>query len=172
MLRDAGVTAAALPLVLVGLLVAVFLLQAARRHRYFNVWRARARLMETDFDTSTLHGPCGRQDGRWDNLLANDYECPQFHISFIRVVGRRLRKNYAWVFAIQLLAFCGKLAIHPTPLINADKFFERASIGPVPEHVVLLCGVIFDGTWSVVSIWTYAIDRTARRDKRTLITIA
>jgi Predicted integral membrane protein (DUF2270) len=35
--------ASPLPLVLVGLLVAVFLLFEARRYRYFNVWRARAR---------------------------------------------------------------------------------------------------------------------------------
>jgi len=41
--------ASPLPMVLVGLLVSVFLLFEARRYRYFNVWRARARLLETDF---------------------------------------------------------------------------------------------------------------------------
>ena len=41
--------ASPLPMVLVGLLVTVFLLFEARRYRYFNVWRARARLLETDF---------------------------------------------------------------------------------------------------------------------------
>ena len=40
--------ASPLPMVLVGLLVSVFLLFEARRYRYFNVWRARARLLETD----------------------------------------------------------------------------------------------------------------------------
>jgi uncharacterized membrane protein len=37
--------ASPLPMVLVGLLVSVFLLFEARRYRYFNVWRARARLL-------------------------------------------------------------------------------------------------------------------------------
>ena len=41
--------ASPLPMVLVGLIVTVFLLFEARRYRYFNVWRARARLLETDF---------------------------------------------------------------------------------------------------------------------------
>jgi uncharacterized membrane protein len=39
--------ASPLPMVLVGLIVSVFLLLEARRYRYFNVWRARARLLET-----------------------------------------------------------------------------------------------------------------------------
>ena len=37
--------ASPLPMVLVGLIVSVFLLLEARRYRYFNVWRARARLL-------------------------------------------------------------------------------------------------------------------------------
>ena len=164
--------ATALPLVLVGLLVAVFLLQEARRYRYFNVWRARARLMETDFYSPMLRGPGGQRDGRWNILLADDYDRPQFHISFARAVGRRLRKNYAWVFAIQFLAYSGKLAIHPTPLTSMGQLFERAAIGPVPGQVVLGCGIFFYGAWTVVACGTYVIERAARRDNRTLITIA
>ena len=41
--------ASPLPMVLVGLIVSVFLLFEARRYRYFNVWRARTRLLETEF---------------------------------------------------------------------------------------------------------------------------
>src|SRR5271170_1799625 len=37
--------ASALPLILIGMLLAVFLGLEARRYRYFNVWRARARYM-------------------------------------------------------------------------------------------------------------------------------
>lgn len=165
-------SATALPLVLVGLLVSVFLLQEARRYRYFNVWRARARLMETDFYAPMLRGPGGLRDGRWNGLLAEDYDRPQFHISFIRAVGRRLRKNYAWVFAIQLLAYGGKLAIHPTPLTGFTQLLERAAIGPLPGDVVLFCGLVFYGAWAVVGLSTYAIERAARRDNRTLITIS
>ena len=41
--------ASALPLVLVMIIVGIFLGLEARRYRYFNVWRARCRLMETFF---------------------------------------------------------------------------------------------------------------------------
>lgn len=164
--------ATALPLVLVGLLVSVFLLQEARRYRYFNVWRARARLMETDFYAPMLRGTGGVRDGRWNRLLAGDYDQPQFHISFFRAVGRRLRKNYAWVFGIQILAFCGKLAIHPAPMTSFGQFLDRAAIGPVPGAVVLAFGALFYAFWAVVALWTFQIERAARRDKRTLITIA
>src|SRR5215469_14953757 len=49
-------SASPLPMVLVGLLVTVFLLFEARRYRYFNVWRARARLLETDFYAPMISG--------------------------------------------------------------------------------------------------------------------
>ena len=41
--------ASPLPLVLVGLLLAVFLGMEARRYRYFNVWRARTCWLEMNF---------------------------------------------------------------------------------------------------------------------------
>src|SRR5262245_15344220 len=43
-------------MVLVGLLVSVFLLFEARRYLYFNVWRARARLLETNFYAPMISG--------------------------------------------------------------------------------------------------------------------
>src|SRR5215469_9203781 len=49
-------SASPLPMVLVGLLVTVFLLFEARRYRYFNVWRARARLLETDLYAPMISG--------------------------------------------------------------------------------------------------------------------
>lgn len=165
--------ATALPLVLVGLLVAVFLLQEARRYRYFNVWRARARLMETDFYAPMLRDAGGgARNTRWNTLLADDYDHPRFHISYARAVGRRLRKNYVWVFAIQLLAYCGKIAIHPAPVADIAQVYERATIGPVPGQIVLLAGALFYGFWLVFALWTYGIELAARRDRRTLITIA
>ena len=66
-----------LPMVLVGLLVSVFLLFEARRYRYFNVWRARARLPETDFYGPMIEGEAIRLDSGWTELLANDYRDPR-----------------------------------------------------------------------------------------------
>jgi uncharacterized membrane protein len=41
---------------LVGLIVTVFLLFEAHRYRYFNVWRGRARLLESDFYAPMIRG--------------------------------------------------------------------------------------------------------------------
>src|ERR1700757_4750915 len=78
--------ASPLPMVLVGLLVTVFLLFEARRYRYFNVWRARARLLETDFYAPMLRGQGIVAEGQWTELLANDYRHPRYHISLARAI--------------------------------------------------------------------------------------
>src|SRR6478672_12219451 len=118
--------ASPLPMVLVGLLVSVFLLFEARRYRYFNVWRARARLLETDFYAPMIRGEGVQRDPSWTELLAKDYVDPRYHISFARAVGRRLRRTYAWIFVIQAVAYYGKLAIHPAPLATLADLWERA----------------------------------------------
>ena len=48
--------ASALPILLMGVLIVVFLFFEARRYRYFNVFRARARWMETNFYAPMLLG--------------------------------------------------------------------------------------------------------------------
>jgi uncharacterized membrane protein len=97
--------ASPLPMVLVGLIVSVFLLFEARRYRYFNVWRARARLLETDFYAPMIRGEGIRLGAGWTELLAKDYCDPRYHISFARAIGRRLRRTYVWIFLIQAVAY-------------------------------------------------------------------
>lgn len=161
-LTFAGPYASPLPLIVVGLLVVVFLMLESRRYRYFSVWRARCRLMETDLYVPILRGEGMTLDGKWNKLLADDYEHPRFHVSRWRSIGRRLRSNYAYILGIQALAYFGKLAIHPTPVGTWVTFFQRAAVGPIPGHVVVLCGFLFHGTWIFVAIATYIADRRQR----------
>src|SRR6516164_5922427 len=161
--------ASPLPMVLVGLLVSVFLLFEARRYRYFNVWRARARLLETDFFAPMIKGEGVRRDSRWTELLAKDYVDPRYHISFARAVGRRLRRTYAWIFVIQAIAYYGKLAIHPEPLATLAELWQRAAIGPIPGGLVVAAGILFHGGWAVFAIITLRIEMASRRERRSLI---
>ena len=151
-----------LPLILVGLLVVVFLLLESRRYRYFNVWRARCRLMETDVYGPMLRGEWVVLDGKWNTLLASDYERPSFHISYLRAIGRRLRRNYLYILAIQAIAYYGKLAIHPVPAGTFETFLQRAAVGPVPGWLVVLAGAFFHGTWIVLALVTLRIERKSR----------
>jgi uncharacterized membrane protein len=158
--------ASPLPLVLVGLLVSVFLLYEARRYRYFNVWRARARLLETAFYAPMIRGEPVRLDSSWTKLLADDYVAPDYHISLLRAIGRRLRRTYAWIFVIQAVAYYGKLAIHPTPLATIADLWERAAIGPLPGSLVVAAGIVFHGGWVAFALITLRIEVGERRARQ------
>src|SRR5271165_7534674 len=73
--------ASALPILLMGVLTVVFLFFEARRYRYFNVFRARARWMETNFYAPMLRGKGCPSTMGWEEVLAHDYCEPQYHIS-------------------------------------------------------------------------------------------
>ena len=169
-LSFANAKASPLPLVLVLIIVAVFLGLEARRYRYFNVWRARCRLMETDFYAPLLAGGGVVRDNQWNTLLANDLRTPKFHVSYIISIGRRLRRNYAYIFGVNAFAYAGKLAINPTPLTSAAEFFQRAAIGPVPGHVVIVVGLLFHCTWLAIALFTLRYELHNRR-KTALIAI-
>ncbi|HSF93360.1 MAG TPA: DUF2270 domain-containing protein [Paracoccaceae bacterium] len=159
------------PLLLVGVLVAVFLSLEARRYRYFNVWRARCRLMETDIFAPLLRGDGLSPDGEWNTLLANDYTRPHFHISYIRAIGRRLRKNYAAIFLVQAISYFGKIIIHPTSAVDLAEVLDRAAVGPIPGEWILFGGVIFHGTWIAIAVSTYLVEKRVRR-RGSLIAVA
>ena len=157
--------ASALPLILIGMLLAVFLGLEARRYRYFNVWRARARFMETHWYAFILTGKRGPGNESWRTVLAEDYLHPRHHISFVRAAGRRIRRTYIWIIAIQTSANFGKLAIHPEVANHFYEFVDRAAIGPIPGWVVLGCGLIYNLCWIVIAVTTYWADRRAHRDR-------
>ena len=132
-----------IPLILVGLLVGVFLSIETRRYRYFDIWRTRVRLMEVCFYGPILKGEGVRTDNGWNEALIRDYQHLRFHISNWEAAGRRLRRNYAWLFVIQAVAYLAKICIHPLPLRTLDQLWARAAIGPLPGQAVLLIGAVF-----------------------------
>jgi uncharacterized membrane protein len=155
--------ASPLPLLLVGLLIAVFLGMEARRYRYFNVWRARARFLEMNFYAPMFTGEA--HDGNWQEILARDYTTPRHHISFVRAAGRRLRRNYVWILAVQVIAYYGKIAIHPTPAATLAEFADRAAVGPIPGWVVLVIGILYNLGWLAFALGTLWLDRRKHGDK-------
>jgi len=158
--------ASPVPLILVGFLVLFFLLLEARRYRYFNVWRARARWMETHFYAPMLERADFQTENSWQSTLANDYRHPHYHITYLRAVGRRLRRNFIWILMIQTIAYIGKILVHPTPGGSVAEFIDRASVGPVPGEFVLLGGVLYNGTLIAIAVGTYYLDRVKHHGRR------
>lgn len=146
--------ASPLPLVLVGLLVSFFLLIEARRYRYFDISRLRTRVLERQFCAPLLAGERGLSNSEWARRLAEDYCEPRYRISYAQAVGRRLRSNYGWIFAIQMLAYYGKIAIHPIPLASLTDLWQRAAVGPIPGPLMVLAGAVFFGGWLCVGAIT------------------
>lgn len=158
--------ASAVPLLLVGLLVVVFLFFEARRYRYFTVWRARARWLETHFYAPMLLRQGSRLEDGWSEVLARDYNTPEFHISMVRAIGRRLRRNYVWILGIQTLAYIAKLLAHPTPLTDVGELFDRAAVGPLPGWAVVAVGALYNAAWISFTLITWRADRHDVRERR------
>jgi uncharacterized membrane protein len=135
--------ASPLPIVLVSLLLAVFLIFEGRRYRYFDIWRTRVRVLENSFYGPILRGEGMQTDNRWNEVLADDYTGLYFHISLMEAMGRRLRRNYSWIFGIQIISYWSKLAIHPTPISTLEELWARTAIGPLHGQAVLLIGAVW-----------------------------
>lgn len=152
--------ASAVPLLLVGVLIWLFAVLEARRYRYFNVWRARARWMETHFYAPMLEDGDLHAETNWQKVLAEDYMRPEYHVSFQTALGRRIRRNYLWILTIQYMAYIGKLVVHPTAVSGLEELARRADLGPVPGEVILGVGIIYLGTWTAIA------QMTKKRDAR------
>jgi uncharacterized membrane protein len=118
----------------------------ARRYRYYELWSNRVRVIETGYFAQMLapEGSVDIEDQQWAEHLSNDLITPHFTISIWEAIGRRLRRNYFWIFALMAASWNLKVYLHPTPAPNFEVFIERATIGVVPGSVVLVVGVVFN----------------------------
>lgn len=124
------------------LLVTLFLFIEARRYRYYELWSYRVRLMETDFYAAMLVPPF-HPSPEWAESLAENLLSPRFPITMWEAFGRRLRRNYFWIFLILGISWLGKSWLFPAPPADLSEFILRSSVGPIPGKTVLLLGVLY-----------------------------
>jgi uncharacterized membrane protein len=136
------------------LLILFFLYIEARRYRFYDLWRARVRLMEIEFFGEMLT-PASQEGGEdWRQILAEDLLQPRFSVSMWEALGRRLRRNYIWIFAVLASSWVVKVIIHPATPHSLDELLQRIRIGPIPTWLVLLAGVIFNSFLCILAIST------------------
>jgi uncharacterized membrane protein len=121
------------------LLVIWFLFIETRRYRYYELWSYRVRLMETDFYAAMLVPPF-HPSPEWAESLAENLLSPSFPISIWEAFGRRLRRNYAWIFLILYAAWVAKIWLFPEPATSLEDFIERSAVGPVSGEIMILLG--------------------------------
>ena len=129
---------------IISILVAIFLLMEARRYRYYEIWASRVRVIETGYYAQMLAPDGVPRDQEWASHLASDLLTPHFTISVWEAIGRRLRRNYIWLFALLALSWNLKVYLHPQPARSFDEFMLRAQVGLVPGWIVLLTGIVFN----------------------------
>jgi len=150
-------------LLLVSLLVMIFLNIEARRYRYFDIWRTRVRLLEVCLYGPLLRGEAITTENRWNEFLAHDYQDLRFHISFWEAAGRRLRRNYIWIFIILAISNLAKLSIHPEPAHSFAEIASRASLGPIPGAIILFVELAFYLSLALLALLTVRDPHAAGR---------
>jgi hypothetical protein len=135
-----------------------FLFIEARRYRYYELWSYRVRLMETDFYAAMLVPPF-HPSPEWAENLAENLLTPSFPISMWEAFGRRLRRNYYWIFLILLASWVAKIWLFPQAPKDAFEFMERASVGPVSGTIMIAMGIAFYVFLAVFAVATVNMTR-------------
>ena len=134
----------------------MFLVIEARRYRYYELWSSRVRLMETDFFAAMLVPPF-HPSPDWAESLAENMLYPHFPISNLEAIGRRLRRNYLWIYMTLLFAWQAKLWLQPFIATTWQEVLERAAIGPVTGPMIFLIAFTFLGFMVFISMATIGL---------------
>jgi uncharacterized membrane protein len=139
---------------IISLFCTFLMLMEARRYRFFDIWRSRARLIEINFYRPMLDNSRAAIP-EWAETLAHDMEWPHFHMPWWEAIGRRLRRNYQWIYAVLLGSWLVVLMSYPTSTTSVSEIVSRASIGPIPGQAVIGGMLIFYGALVALGLYTY-----------------
>ena len=140
------------------LLVLWFLFIEARRYRYYELWSYRVRLMETDFYAAMLVPPF-HPSPEWAESLAESLLSPSFPISVWEAFGRRLRRNYFWIFFILYASWVAKIWLFPVAPTSVQEFVDRASVGPASGEIMIALGLVFYTFLTIFAVATITMTR-------------
>jgi uncharacterized membrane protein len=108
----------------------------ARRFRFFDVWRARIRKIESNFFAPILRRDLSSPEQAWAFQVATDLDEPHFHVTRVQALRSRLVRNYLPIFGVMFLAWVIKLDIHPIPTSSMDEIYARLAVGLIPAWLV------------------------------------
>jgi uncharacterized membrane protein len=132
----------------------------ARRYRFYDAFRARVRMLEAHFLVPIVLQNTAMLQGEWQKLVCEDLLLPSFKISRFEAVGRRLKRNYAFIFVIILVAWLTKIFLHAKPPITSfQAFYEAMHIGEsIPSWFVasLFMITLLSVIWIVIYISKYS----------------
>src|SRR6201993_707289 len=130
----------------------------ARRYRFYDAFRARIRMLEAHFLVPMVMENRDLLQGEWKKLVCEDLILPCFKISKLEAIGRRLKRNYIFIFILIMVAWVTKIFLHtPLQIDTALGFYRAMGIGHIPAWFV---AIIFLSTLvSVIGITIYVSKR-------------
>ncbi|WP_049998700.1 DUF2270 domain-containing protein [Halococcus sediminicola] len=128
--------------------IAVFLGIEARRYQAYDVYRARARMLQENLFANTLDPSQGVEHRDWRRELSEDYRNPTIKTPYVEALSRRLRRIYFPFFALMLAAWLFKLMAFSTQPV-----LETAAVGNVPGFVVFGVVGLFYALITAVAFW-------------------
>ena len=141
-------------------IVCVMLWIEARRYRFYDAFRARVRMLEAHFLVPIVAQNTSLLQGEWQKLVCEDLLLPSFKISAFEAVGRRLKRNYVFIFLIILTAWITKIFLHANPRITSlGSFYQALAVGTsIPSWLV---AIVFIATFvSVIGMTVYFARQT------------
>lgn len=118
----------------------MFLLMESRRYQVFDLWRRRFRQLNRFMIAPVLAPRLGPDEAESQAALervAADLGRTVPHLSLLQAAGYRIRRNYAYVVGVTLLAWVLKLEVHPHATTDVREIVERAAVGFVPGSIVM-----------------------------------
>ena len=73
--------------------------------------------------------------------------------------GRRLRRNYLWIYFILGSSCLDKSYPFPQPASNVAEFIQRGDVGPIPGHFVIMIGIGYYIFLTLVAIGTVGMTK-------------
>ena len=127
----------------------------ARRYRFYDAFRARVRMLEAHFFTPVILREQPKLQGNWRKLVAEDLLVPAFKVSMFESIGRRLKRNYAFITTIILTAWITKIFIHPPDgkIENLTDLYAALQVGTFPSWFVAAVMVGIFATATGITIY-------------------
>ena len=111
----------------------------ARRYRFYDAFRARIRMLEAHFLVPMVMENRDLLQGEWKKLVCEDLILPCFKISKLEAIGRRLKRNYVFIFILTLVAWITKIFLHaPKAMEGPLDFYHALRVGHIPSWLVAL----------------------------------
>lgn len=143
-------------------LVWIMLWIESRRYRFYDAFRGRVRMLESHFLVPMVLQNAKILGGEWQRLVCEDLIMPSFKITRLEAIGRRLKRNYAFIFAIIMVAWTMKLLVHAqTPINSFYGFYQALAVSELPSW--LGC-VVYFGTIISITGLTFFVARTTSEE--------